>query len=163
MVKIYLQNNKIIHMEKTVDKNKQNKISRQWLTPFNVVVAVASIALVSLMVFPPYLSLKALAQERALAIASSEARARANIKFASELASGKSCQHALAGLDNIQVYADPHSTANLGNLWLIRKVECIEPTDCVLFLEGTDDDIKGIEISITVPLPVCPDIENTVP
>ena len=121
-------------MGKTMDKNKQNRNTRQWITPFNVIVAVACIALVSLMVFPPYLSLKALAQERALTIASSEARARANIKFASELASGASCEQALAGLGDIQVYADPRSAANLGNLWLIRKIECMEPTNCVLFL-----------------------------
>lgn len=146
-----------------MNKNNLDRNQHKWITPFNIVIAVACIALVSLMVFPPYLSLKALAQERALAIAFSEARARANIKFASELASGASCKQALAGLDDIRVYTDPNSIATLGNLWKIHKIECAEPTNCALFVEGISDDIKDIETSITIPLPVCPDTGSAAP
>ena len=143
-----------------MDEKIKKQRTRRWLTPFSVVAVIACVALLCLMVFPPYLSFKDLAQERALEIAFSEARARLNTKFASELMSGATCEEARAGLGDVRTFADPHSSAHLGNLWVIRKIECADPMRCTLYLEGAYEDVEGLEVSVTVPLPACPDAGN---
>lgn len=133
---------------------------RRWITPFNLVVAIACIALFSLMVLPPYLSFKSLAQERALEMAVSEAQARLNKKFAMELLSGANCVEARASLNEKQIFVDPHSDGRLKNLWIIRQIKCEDAASCILHLEGAYEDVKGMEVSISVPLPTCPETEN---
>lgn len=128
------------------------------LTPFGWIAILAAIGLVAFMVFPPYLTFKDLAQQRALEAAASEAQARLNGAFASLVLSGVPCPQALGMLDARTIYEDPHSDGHLKSLWEIRKIDCAGDSGaCVLYLRGAYEDVQDMEVTVNLTLPACPE------